>query len=139
MSDIPYPIKRTQRPEHCDFSQQTAYSARGGRPVGLCAQLMQLARAAEYPGAVICGSFVNAARTLSRDCSPRRSRRGGNKKQSWEMADFDPMNIVLALLVFAAIVSPFAWWTMWQRRRNAKRRAKDEREQALQRLRAWDC
>ena len=55
------------------------------------------------------------------------------------MADFDPMNIVLALFVFAAIVSPFAWWTMWQRRRDAKRRAKDKREQELQRLRALDC
>jgi hypothetical protein len=36
------------------------------------------------------------------------------------MADFDPMNIVLALGVFAAIVVPFAWWTMWQKRRGAK-------------------
>ncbi len=52
------------------------------------------------------------------------------------MTDFDPMNIVLALLVFAAIVSPFAWWTIWQRRRDAKRRARDDR---LQRLRARDC
>jgi hypothetical protein len=55
------------------------------------------------------------------------------------MIDFDPMNIVLALLVFAAIVSPFAWWTIWQRRRDAKRRSRDDREQALHRLRARDC
>jgi hypothetical protein len=55
------------------------------------------------------------------------------------MADFDPMNIILALIVFAAIVGPFAWWTTWQRRRDAKRRARDEREKGLQRLRAWDC
>jgi hypothetical protein len=55
------------------------------------------------------------------------------------MSNFDPMNIVLALIVFAGIVTPFAWWTMWQRRRDAKRRAKNERDEALQRLRAWDC
>jgi hypothetical protein len=55
------------------------------------------------------------------------------------MTDFDPMNIVIALVVFAAIVSPFAWWTIWQRRRDARRRARVDREQALQRLRAWDC
>jgi type VI protein secretion system component VasK len=49
------------------------------------------------------------------------------------MTNFDPMNVILALAVFAAIVIPFAWWTTWQQRRNAKRQPADERKQVMPR------
>lgn len=48
----------------------------------------------------------------------------------------DVLNALTALVVFAAIVGPFAWWTLWRHRRDAKLR--DSREQRLQRLRSWD-
>ena len=49
---------------------------------------------------------------------------------------FDPLNLVLALAVFAAIVAPFTCWNVWRERRQAKMRA--ERDRAVQRLSDWN-
>jgi hypothetical protein len=50
---------------------------------------------------------------------------------------FDPLNLVLALAVFAAIVAPFACWNVWRERRLEKMRA--ERDRAVQRLNDWNA
>jgi hypothetical protein len=50
---------------------------------------------------------------------------------------FDPLNLVLALAVFAAIVVPFACWNVWRERRLEKMRA--ERDRAVQRLTDWNA
>jgi hypothetical protein len=54
-----------------------------------------------------------------------------------ETLAFDPLNLVLALAVFAAIVVPFACWNVWRERRLEKMRA--ERDRAVQRLADWNA
>jgi hypothetical protein len=52
------------------------------------------------------------------------------------MTGIDLAETILSLIVFASVFLTFLWW---QHSRDAKRRAKEMRDQTLHRLRSRDC